>query len=101
MLGCPQGKARWEGSLGGYTVISKYEGRMSSPEDDNRRICEWCSNYFTHTQHGRGQPPRYCCDDCRKAARRSLNVRAVHAYRAKKGATTAPAAPQSTDQRKR
>lgn len=64
------------------------------------RICEWCSNYFAHTQHGRGQPPRYCSDDCRRDARRSLNIKAVHALRERqKAATAAQAALRSTEER--
>ena len=36
------------------------------------RICEWCSTPFLHTRTGRGRPPTYCSDVCRREAQNAL-----------------------------
>ncbi len=51
---------------------------------EQQRICEWCSKAFTVTRSGPGRPPPYCSDDCKKNARRALNLKHVRAYRERK-----------------
>ncbi len=39
---------------------------------DETRICEWCGNPYSFIRKGRGRPPSYCSEECRRAAENSI-----------------------------
>jgi hypothetical protein len=50
---------------------------------EEQRICGWCSREYTAIRIGRGRPPLYCGEACRRQAGKALNAGWMRRTRAK------------------
>ena len=60
---------------------------------EETRICEWCGNAYTFIRMGRGRPPSYCSDACRREAEQSIEAARMRRKRWKASGGTGPINP--------